>query len=294
MSKKISELTSATTPLAGTELVEIVQGGTSKKVAASYLGGTGGSREVLSANRTYYVRTDGSDSNDGLANTSGGAFLTIHKAVDVVESSLEIPAGIEVTIKIADGTYTGATTVSGFFGNGSLKIEGNTTTPGNVIISVTSNTAFYFTSVLSVTLTGMKITTATSGYAIIVGEWSSVVLGVLEFGAAASGHIAVTTWSLVNFSSNYKISGSAPAHLFVISNARFICTGKTITLTGTPAFSTAYILQNSISTSYLVSNTYSGSATGKRYEINQNSICESGVTLPGSVAGTTATGGQYS
>lgn len=42
MSKKISELPAATTPLAGTELVEVVQGGVNKKVAASALGGTGG------------------------------------------------------------------------------------------------------------------------------------------------------------------------------------------------------------------------------------------------------------
>jgi len=37
---KISELTSATTPLAGTELIEIVQSGVNKKVAVSEVGGT--------------------------------------------------------------------------------------------------------------------------------------------------------------------------------------------------------------------------------------------------------------
>jgi len=40
MNKKITDLTAATTPLAGTELLEIVQSGTSKKVAASDLGGS--------------------------------------------------------------------------------------------------------------------------------------------------------------------------------------------------------------------------------------------------------------
>ena len=39
MDKKISQLTSATTPLTGTEELAIVQGGVTKKVAASDLGG---------------------------------------------------------------------------------------------------------------------------------------------------------------------------------------------------------------------------------------------------------------
>ena len=45
--KKISELASATTPLAGTELVEVVQGGVNKKVAVSnFGGGSGGVQSV--------------------------------------------------------------------------------------------------------------------------------------------------------------------------------------------------------------------------------------------------------
>jgi parallel beta-helix repeat protein len=47
----------------------------------------------------YYVRTDGSNSNNGLANTSGGAWLTLAYACS------QVSAGTH-TIHIAAGTYT--------------------------------------------------------------------------------------------------------------------------------------------------------------------------------------------
>jgi len=250
-------------------------------------------RERVTTSRTYYVRTDGSDSNNGSANTSGGAFLTIQKAIDVVLSTLDIASGVTVTVKVGDGTYTGAVVVGSHVGSGSLVIDGNTTTPANCIISTTSATAIS-TSKANCAIKGFKIQTTTSGYGFIISDWSSIVLSNINFGACLSGHIAATTWSVVNINTAYTISGAAPVHYFVISGARMTCASQTVTITGTPAFSTAYLLQSSGSTCYLVSTTYSGSATGKRYDVTQNSIADTGgATLPGGTVGTTATGGQY-
>lgn len=295
MSKKISELTAATTPLAGTELVEIVQSGTSKKVEASYLSGAGGGREMLTADRTYYVRTDGSDSNNGLANTSGGAFLTIQKAVDVAYT-LDTNKYI-VTIQVADGTYTGAVSIAGSLtGGGALLIQGNTTTPGNVLISVTSNNCFTITDRATVTLKGLKFTTTTSGWAVVSTRSSITTLNKVEFGACVGGHMYLDTLGTINASGDYAINGSAPVHV-QSSGGSILFWQRTVTLTGTPAFSTAFILASSMANIFWGGGSFSGTATGKRYEITLNSVVNSsgGGTsyYPGSVAGTTATGGQY-
>ena len=69
-------------------------------------------RERLSANRTYYVRTDGSDSNDGLTNSAAGAFLTPQKAWDTIQNTLDL-AGFTVTVRLGDGTYSSSLNCTG-------------------------------------------------------------------------------------------------------------------------------------------------------------------------------------
>lgn len=298
MSKKISELTAATTPLAGTESVEIVQGGTSKKVAVSYLGGGSSGREMLSSNRTYYVRTDGSDSNNGLANTSGGAFLTIQKCIDVVCSTLDINAGVVVTCQVADGTYTGANVMKQLIGAGRFVIQGNSGTPDNVIISVTSGDCFQnVIGGAELTVKDMKLTTTTSGSCLIAANSSYIKHSNINFGSCANNHCYGIYYGRVEAVGNYKISGSAQAHEIANRLGSVVVASRTITITGTPSFSSSYSSVSTLGYILNYSSTFSGSAAGKRYSATLNGVIDvlgaSSTYLPGDVSGTTATGGQY-
>jgi hypothetical protein len=63
-------------------------------------------REQLTASRSYYVLSTGSDTNDGLANTAGGAWLTIQHAFDEI-AKLDL-GNYDVNLTIGSGTFDGA------------------------------------------------------------------------------------------------------------------------------------------------------------------------------------------
>ena len=257
-------------------------------------GGVG--RELLTSNRTYYVRTDGSNSNNGLTNTSGGAFLTLQKAADVVTSTLDIAQGVIVTIQLSDGTYTGTTTFNASTGSGSIVIQGNATTPSNVILNASTGNVLIASYRSSIEVKDLKIQ-STSAFGIVAKNWSSILFYNLDFGACSLGHIYADVSSTIYANSSYSISGSAAVHVQITSSARFVCISKTVTLTGTPNFSIAFIYSSESASTAIYSNTYSGSATGSRYSaLMCGTIFVNGAAttyLPGNAVGTTATGGQY-
>lgn len=259
-------------------------------------GGSGG-REVLTANRIYYVRTDGSDSNTGLANTSGGAFLTVQKAVDI-STTLDLN-GYTLTIQIADGTYTGATTlknVVGFAGAGSLVIKGNNTTPANVLISTTSADCFGANGTNVVwDILDLKMQTTTGGACLQAQSGGAIRYGNVNFGACANFHVSAFNGGRIEAISNYAISSGALGHMASSYWASVRATSHTITLTGTPAFSVAFAYSEISALLAVNAMTFSGSATGPRYYVATGAQIATGgggtSYLPGNAAGTGTNGG---
>lgn len=102
---KISELPAATTPLAGTELLEIVQGGTSKSVAASELAGDGGGTAtadptigVVTVSGTAHTLEAADNGKRILFNSASECTLTLPQ-----QSTTTLPGGFNVLARNRGG-----------------------------------------------------------------------------------------------------------------------------------------------------------------------------------------------
>lgn len=254
---------------------------------------TNNSREVLTAARSYYVRTDGSDSNTGLANTSGAAWLTIQKAIDVITHTIDL-SGYTITINVADGTYTGAIAVGGPWIAGTVILQGNTTTPANAFINVTGN-AVSLSNGANLTILGFKIVATGNAFQIVDASILSIT-GLMVYGGCAAC-VTLLRGSQCVISANYSIIASQTTHWFAGQNSRFLCSNITITLTGTPAFANAFLQATRASTIVCLTDTFSGSATGTRFKLLSNAVLDAGGVIagnnsyiPGNAAGTPGTG----
>ena len=258
-----------------------------------------GVREVLTANRTYYVRTDGSDSNNGLANTAGGAFLTIQKAMTVA-ASLDCST-FNLTVQVGAGTYTTFFALPKMTGSGTFTLLGNAATPASCIISITSNACVSGVDTFSAwTINGFKLQTTTGGNCLSMAGSGRIRFLNLDFGTCAGTHHIVSSGpgAVIEAAGNWTISGnSAYTHMTTSYGAQILAYSKTITLSGTRAF-TIFALSQGVSSIDSGSLTFSGSATGSRYQASTNGIINvsgGGANyFPGNVVGMVVTGGQYS
>lgn len=180
-------------------------------------------REVLTAARTYYVRTDGSDSNNGLANTAGGSFLTIQKAIDTV-ATLDIGTSY-VYIYVADGTYSGSIVLKPVVGSGRVYLSGNATNPENVVINASANHALTvpYNAVAPVVgwhVKGFELRNSGSGNTnVFLSDGASVTFdGPMRLGSNNGiyyGNIYTGKRSLLSFVGQaLTVAASGPAFLF--------------------------------------------------------------------------------
>jgi hypothetical protein len=258
----------------------------------------------LAAGVTVHVdAANGNNANDGLAPGSGGALATFAAARDLVCRDFDF-AGQTVTIKFPDGTHTvpiAMTVADNWVGGGQLRIDGNSTMPGNCVLSVTNANAIQIEGRKAgpVLLRGFKVTTAVAGSAIHLNSEAWVrIESDFEFGATAYGHTHLLGRSLIELAGNYRISGGATLH-FTVDQQSIVAVLSAITLTliGTPNFTNQFIRAVENAHAYLPAVTFVGAATGPRYLVELNGVIRTNGAganyFPGNVAGSVATGGQY-
>jgi len=257
-------------------------------------------REILTADRTYYVATTGDDGNDGLA--VGTPFLTIQHAIDIASTLIDA-RNYTVTIQVADGTYNSAAiNLKEVLGAKSVILQGNVTTPDNVIVNRSVSAGNYgmfnIEGIQSIYhIQGFLISSSYNGFGIYVTLGSVVYFKFINFSTGLVIHLRANDGATIIVEDSYEISGDTGAHIMLQGNSRITAWASiAVTLTDTPAFSNWFLNCTGMSIYDISSGiiSYNGAATGVRYYGGSMSLINtSGDTLPGDAAGSVATGAVY-
>lgn len=266
----------------------------------------GGIRERLTANRTYYIRTDGSDANSGLLNTVGGAFLTLQKAFDTVANSIDF-AGNVVTIQLADGTYTvstGSPSLGRTVGQSTrshLVLKGNLGTPANVVLNSisASSSALIVSQGARITVQDLKLQSGSGGRC-LWAYGAEISYQNLDFGACPGGiHVlSELCGGQVTQTGLCFLSGDAGYHIYANRGGTIDSANQTLQALSARNWASYFAVAGSMGQIVHSGGAFTGSAhTGNRYlAIYAGLINVSGAGanyFPGSVAGGVSTNGQY-
>ena len=265
-------------------------------------------RPKLIANTTFYVGyPGGSDTNqsNGWGMTTGTSFVTLTAAYTRVVDDYDCQ-GFNVTFQLNDGTYPSTLIYGYLLAASSVSIVGDVGTPANVVIAGINAFGIRFFECGQIFLGGITISaTGTAGQYTyqgigLVADTGSYITLTSPIIFAASGYTQLAAYNGGLFETvgvAYTITGGTNAHMSAV-NANIITVDSTITITGTPAFATAFATSSGSGANLIVySTTFVGSATGVRWIVQQNGVVNTlgagGSYLPGSSAGESLTGGQY-
>lgn len=275
------------------------------KIAAQ-LSGSVSDAVITSGDRTYYVApSGGSDSNDGLSTSA--PFATLQKAITVMHGLTIVDQNSNVIIQLMDGTHTIAAQINvrQFAGNGQVIIQGNTSDKTAVtLVAATASSImlnFIGNGGCRYFLRDMTFQGNSSNQAINLSSNGRLTVGALKFTTGFTNFVSIANLSFFQMiGATYEIAGGASVPFLIQRMSTLLwTTNAVVTITGTPAWSSAFI--NLIDHAYArisVANvSFSGSATGTRYVISGMSELQTnggGANFfPGNGAGTAADTSLY-
>jgi hypothetical protein len=260
-------------------------------------------RVALARNVDLYVNGSiGNDANDGTANTSGKALSTIQKAVDIAFNYP--PSQFTITADVADGTYAPFATPG--WGGPNIIVDGNSTTPANVLISTSAPTHCVAVSGPN-TLTCKNMTvgnTSAGGFCGFVASTGATLntqntrSNVISSGAVFEAYGAGAN---LNVNGNHFFNGGSVNWFWgMLGGLVSIATGITLNAaSGIGTVITANAAMGGKITLGPPNASFGGSAltVGSRYSVTSNGVINvnggGANVFPGTVAGAASAGGQY-
>lgn len=204
-------------------------------------------RQLLTANTTFYVRKDGSNTNTGTINDAAGAWLTIQYGLDWIGAHID-RAEFAVIVQVGDGTYAENVVLPGMVGGGRLAqaqaiIQGNAANHSAVLIQPAS-----FQAVVGVgTNTGWLIKNlklAAPGSQAVYADYMSVIAldGVVLGDCNIQAH-ATNIGAFVEFINNpYQTTGTFLAHAAAINGGQVLWQATaTCSPIGTPVCNASWL-----------------------------------------------------
>jgi hypothetical protein len=244
----------------------------------------------LVTNVTLFVRPDGSNSNDGGANTAGRAFQTIQYAMDHVAA--RYVGAYRVTIQLATGTYAPFT----LSGTPMLDIElrGNPASPTDVVIqSSGSNDAATANQYGRLRLDGVTLRGGRN--LICARNFATIDIGTVRLEDCSQSQILATFLALITGGTQILARGSATN--FLTASYSRINLGGQVSFEAGRSYSNATVLANGGDIN-LAGVSFTGSPpTARRYAANVNGSIFTGGGganfIPGTTPGTVDSGGTY-
>jgi hypothetical protein len=251
----------------------------------------------LTTNTTLYVATTGSDTTG--TGAAGAPFATVQKAYSYAQNNYDLN-GYTLTISVAAGTYTApAVTPGSIVGQTQQSTVVLNGAGASTIFSTTSTSAISAYGAARITLQNMLVQTTTAGDTVNANGGATIAIGPgVTFGACAGNHLSATNSSTIFLTANYSISGGALNHLLVSGGQLLIQGSAIVANVTTPVSIGTFASAAELGLIKVPGWSVTGSAvTGTRYASTLNAVISgaggSGTYFPGTIAGSTATGGQY-
>ncbi len=193
--------------------------------------------------RHYFVRPDGSDSNEGFRDAPSGAFRTIQRAVDAVYSVSTLPTS-SVTVHIARGYYSGGIAVSGLLPgkpdkNGfMIRFIGDEQHPSNVEMEAVGVDAVRCSDGASILIAGMTLRTREAGNILTAKRRGTIAHRHCIFGSAAAETISAHRYAEVYALGPTIVVGGSLAFVHATSRSMISFYRQTISFAEGVHFST--------------------------------------------------------